>query len=65
MSEKKLYKYSGAVTQFGKVIDIFTECTRAVTEARAKANLSFVYKMKNGLESNAKIELPDRLEIIG
>lgn len=62
--EKQLYKYDGVVTQFGKIIDTFTQCTQAVSEARAKANLAFVYKRKHELLPNAKIELPDRLEII-
>lgn len=50
MPEKTLYKYNGVVTQFGKVIDIFTECTQAVSEARAKANLAFTYKRKHELD---------------
>lgn len=54
MPEKTLYKYNGVVTQFGKVIDIFTECTQAVSEARAKANLAFTYKRKHELEPNAR-----------
>lgn len=64
MPEKTLYRYDGEVTQFGRVIDIFKCCTQAVSEARAKANLAFVYKKKNDLEPNAKIELPGRLEIV-
>lgn len=59
-----LYRYDGVVTQFGKIIDRFTQCTQAVSEARAKANIAFTYKKKNNLMPNAKIELPDSLEII-
>lgn len=59
------YRYTGYVTSFGKIIDtIQNQYTKAVTEARAKANLAFTYKMTHSLTRNTKIELPGKLEVI-
>lgn len=63
---KKLYKYEGAVTSFGSVIDHWEGRTQAESESKAKANLMFQYKRNpdHNLTINSKIELPGKLEVI-
>jgi len=62
--ERKLYRYEGAVTQFGKVIqDLWKAGTQADSESRAKANLMFQYKVKHKMDRSAKIELPGNVYI--
>lgn len=61
----KVYRYKGPVTQFGKIKENEWEGkTQATSEKKAKSNLMFRYKNKNGLALNAKIELPGELEIL-
>lgn len=65
MKEKKIYRYEGAVTQFGQIIqEEWRGGTQAESEPRAKANLMFTYKMKHKMDRSAKIELPGKLYIL-
>lgn len=65
MNERKLYRYEGAVTQFGNVIqDLWKAGTQAESESRAKANLMFQYKRKYKMDKAAKIELPGKIYIL-
>ena len=62
---KKIYRYEGVVTSFGKVIsDIWKGGTQAETEGRARANLMFSYKIKHKLDKSTKIELPGKIFVI-
>ena len=59
-----LYKYSGPVNQFGKEITSkWSGYTYAVSEAKARSNLSFQFKKQFGLAYTAKISLPGRIEL--
>ncbi len=70
MKEEKprfLYRYEGAVTQFGNIINPYWEGgTLAESEDKARSNLMFQYKKikKHNLALKAKIELPGNLYIL-
>lgn len=56
------YKYSGPVMRFGNCVTPRWEATTvAATEAKAKSNLAYRFKMENGLTPNTKITLPGKL----
>lgn len=62
---RKLYRYEGPVMSFDKIIqDIWKGGTQAESEAKAKANLKFQYKVKHKLAKDSKIDLPGKLVII-
>lgn len=53
------YEYVGPVCEFDKcIVQIWKGNTRAVTEAKARSNLIFQFKMKHGRTANTKITLP-------
>lgn len=57
------YSYDGPILQFDKIISPrWTGETYATTEAKARSNLTFRYKRDHGLDSNAKITLPGKIE---
>lgn len=56
------YYYSGPVMEFGKCIaDKWTGSTMAVSEKKARANLTYQYKVSNGKAPRSKITLPGKL----
>ena len=59
-----LYKYSGAVKRFGLVVHSHWKgYTYAVSEAKARSNLTYRFKKEYGLLPNTKITLPGRVEL--
>lgn len=62
MGSKRTYWYVGHVTSFGKIIDRkWTGSTKATSEAEARRNLTYQYKISHKLLPKAKIELPGKL----
>jgi hypothetical protein len=60
--EKNFYRYRGPVFCFENCICRCWEgTTYAVSEKKAKSNLSFQFKMQNNYTSSAKITLPDQV----
>lgn len=58
MEEKKLFRYTGPVMQFGHCIGKVQGLkTYAPTEKKALSNIAFNYKKQHGLLPSARIEL--------
>ena len=58
------YYYSGPVMEFDRCItDKWEGSTRAVSEKKARANLTYQYKVSNGKAPRSKITLPGKLII--
>lgn len=56
------YYYSGPVMEFdGCIADKWEGSTRAVSEKKARANLTYQYKVSNGKAPRSKITLPGKL----
>ena len=56
------YRYSGPVKEFDRIIsDNWTAETSAVSEAKARTNLSYRYKKQTGRVAASKITLPGKL----
>ena len=54
-----LYEYDGPVISFDRVVaPRWSGKTQAVSEGRARANLSYQYKKANGLLPSSRITLP-------
>lgn len=65
-SKKKMYKYAGAVYCFENLICRYWEGkTWAVSENKARCNLTFQYKRENNYVPGAKITLPDAVICVG
>lgn len=57
-----LYKYSGPVKKFNLIVTHNWEgYTYAVSEAKARSNLTYQFKKQHGLTLNTKITLPGRI----
>ena len=57
-----LYSYTGPVTMFDRcVANCWKGETYASSEKKAKSNLIFQYKKKNGLIPASKVNLPGKL----
>lgn len=63
--DKSRYAYEGPVTIFGTIVDRkwYGE-TVAVSEKKAKSNLSFQFKQENGLTAGSKVDLPGKLYLV-
>ena len=60
-----LYLYRGPVKEFDTIIATdWRGMTRANSESKARANLAYQYKKKNGKLSTAKITIPGELECV-
>lgn len=60
--EKNLYRYSGSVFCFDNLICRHWEGqTFAVSEKKARCNLTFQFKQQNNYVPSAKITLPDSI----
>ena len=60
--EKAEYIFSGSVMQFGReVYRNWTARTHAVSEGKAKSQLTYRYKVENKLAPSASIQLDGRL----
>ncbi len=56
------YTYNGPVMVFERcVCDRWIATTKAPSESKARANLTFRYKKQYGFASNAKVYLPGKL----
>ena len=56
------YSYDGPVEKFGRcVTQRWTGTTRAVSESKARSNLTYQYKQEFGEAPNTKITLPGKL----
>ena len=56
------YYYSGPVMEFDRSIaDKWEGSTRAVSKNKARANLTYQYKVSNGKAPRSKITLPGKL----
>lgn len=56
------YYYYGPVMEFNRYIaDKWEGSTRAVSEKKARANLTYQYKVSNGKAPRSKITLPGKL----
>lgn len=54
-----LYEYDGPVMSFDRVVaSRWSGRTQAVSEKRARANLTYQYKKANGLLPSSRITLP-------
>lgn len=57
-----LYSYNGPVLEFEKIV---TNCwegqTYAVSEAKARSNLAYQFKIENGKVPRTKITLPGKI----
>ncbi len=61
-----MYAYSGQVCEFGKVVQEHWEGeTWAVSEAKAKSNLTYQWKVKNNRGADSKVTLPGKVVEIG
>lgn len=60
-----LYLYDGPVTAFNRLIKNRWEAsTYAVSDKKAKSNLSYKYKKENNLTADSKIELPGKIVMV-
>lgn len=58
------YLYNGPVLEFNKCIcDRWVASTFAVSEKKARSNLTYRYKKENGKVPNSKITLPGKLTV--
>ena len=56
--KKYIYRYRGAVKQFGNIIcENWVAETSAVSASKALSNLTYRYKKEHGFTSSAKVEL--------
>ena len=59
-----LYMYSGPVNKFGLTVHSHWKgYTYAVSEAKARSNLTFQFKKEFGMTPNTKISLPGKVEL--
>ena len=68
MNQKTLnvYEYQGPVMSFGRVIkDDWTSVTTAVSEKKARNNLTYQYKKIYGRSVASSIDLPGDITIVG
>lgn len=60
------YSYSGPVCEFGRVVqDKWEGSTMAVSEKKARSNLTYQWKKRNNRTGNSKITLPGKLTVGG
>jgi len=60
----KQYSYDGPVMEFDTcVANRWKASTYAVSEKKAKSNLTYQYKKKNNKLPNTRISLPGKLEL--
>lgn len=60
------YVYDGPVESFGRCLEHnWHGTTTAVSERKARSNLTYQYKMTHGAVANSRIELPAKLKVAG
>lgn len=61
-----IYKYEGPVEEFGKCVTRqWSAQTRAVSEKQARSNLSYQYKKQFNKAANTKVNLPNKIVLVG
>lgn len=61
----QLYFYDGPVLEFDRIVaNHWIATTRAVSEKKARNNLSYQFKKQYGREARSKITVPGELKII-
>ena len=61
-----LYSYDGPVLEFDKIVaNQWQAQTYAVSEAKARANLAYQFKVNNGRVPRTKITLPGKITAEG
>lgn len=64
MEQKKKYVYNGPVLEFERCVqERFKAETYAVSAKKAKSNLAYQWKIKNGRTLGSKITLPGKIEL--
>lgn len=59
------YEYSGPVLLFERCIQShWSGCTYAVSEKKARSNLVYQFKKRNGYTAATKISLPGKLNLL-
>jgi hypothetical protein len=60
----KTYRYDGPVLVFDRIFSNHWVCaTEAVSEEKAKANLSYKFKKQHNMMPNCKITLPGKMVV--
>lgn len=63
MEPKVKYSYNGPVMEFERCVeDHFKAETYAVSASKARSNLIYQWKVKNGRTVGSKISLPGKIE---
>lgn len=63
--ETQVYEYTGAVKNFNTVVaHSWKASTSAPTEQKARSNIIYQYKRKQGLMPSAKITLEGKLRVV-
>ena len=58
------YIYRGPVMEFGKLVqEKYEAMTVAISPAKAKSNIIFQWKQKNGRLPGSKVTLPGKVEV--
>jgi hypothetical protein len=58
----KLYSYDGPVLEFDRIVDNHWKAsTSAVSEAKARCNLAYQFKIETGREPRTRITVPGKL----
>ena len=61
-----LYSYDGPVLAFEKIVtNHWQGQTYAVSEAKARSNLAYQFKIENGKVPRTKITLPGQIKVKG
>lgn len=64
MEQKKKYTYSGPVMEFERCVqDRFVAETFAVSAQKARSNIIYQWKVKNGRTPSSKITLPGKINL--
>lgn len=62
MDEVKLWRYSGPIAVFGKVIEVrYSAETYAISEKKARSNIAYQYKRDRNLNVSSNVALLDKV----
>lgn len=60
-----LYSYDGPVLEFNRIVmEHYKMKTQAVSEAKARANLTYRFKKIYGYQPGAKLTLPGKITVV-
>ena len=61
-----LYSYDGPVVSFGTcIMNNWKASTYAVSESKARSNLTYQFKKKHNKTASAKVDLPGKVMKVG